>query len=168
MASIMRAILLLALLVLPLAHADVGPSPAPPKVTVHLTEGGQFATSITQLTYHCLGTDERNESGAVTPYPVNFSCSGGTCTNDQQWYYKFNPCFGFPDGYFTYQYGGSEVRTEDLSALFGGSERKNTYYVEIEASTGQLKSGSVSDDGSCPLTMILLPAILACGFWKRG
>jgi hypothetical protein len=150
----MRAILILALLVLPLAHADVGPSPAPPTVVVHLVKEGQPASSVAQITYHCMGTDERNETGAVSPYPVNLSCSGGTCTNDQQWYYKFNPCFSFPRGYFTYEYDGKQIRSEDWDL----NKSYEKYDITIDAPTGQISGNSGS---SCNLAGFVLATVAA-------
>lgn len=164
MASKINLAFLIAILILPLAHADVGPSPAPPKVVVRIVEDGQPATSVTHVTYHCRGTDERNESGAVSPHPINLTCSDGVCTNDGGWYYKFNPCFGFPEGYFTYEHGGKEIRTETLDR----NKSYENYDVTVDAPTGQITANRGS---SCSLTGFILPAIvlgsLALGFCSR-
>jgi hypothetical protein len=152
MASIMRAILLLALLVLPLAHADVGPSPSPPKVTVHLVTNGQPETRVSAIMYHCMGTDTTDPASPVEPHVVEMVCTSGTCTNDE-WYYKFSPCFTFPEGYFSYDYLGSEVRTESV----GSNKSYEKYDITIDAPTGQVSGNVVS---SCNLAGIILPAIM--------
>lgn len=153
MASIMRAILVLALLIFPLVHADVGPSPAPPTVTVHLVTNNQPETRVSAITYHCLGTDTADPSSPVEPHVIEMVCTSGTCTNDNGWYYKFSPCFGFPEGYFSYDYLGSEVRTETV----GSNKSYEKYDITIDTPTGQVsgKAGS-----SCNLAGFILPAIM--------
>lgn len=152
MASIMRAILLLAILVLPLVHADVGPAPSPPKVTVHLVTNNQPETRVSAITYHCMGTDVTDPASPVEPHVVEFACSGGTCTNDE-WYYKFSPCFGFPEGFFSYDYLGSEVRTETV----GSNKSYEKYDITLDAPTGQVSGNTES---SCNLAGFILPAIM--------
>lgn len=153
MARIFRAILVLALLVFPLAHADVGPSPAPPSVTVHLVDNGQPASTIPMVRYHCMGV-ESAEAGSVNPYPVDLPCAAGICTNSGAWYYKFNPCFGFPEGYLTYEYDGKHVRTEGV----GSNTSYDKVDITIDAPTGQVSGNSGS---SCNLAGFVLAA-LAC------
>jgi len=152
MASILRAILILTLLALPLVHADVGPAPAAPNVTVHLMKDGQPAASVSEVTYHCMNVDSA-EPGSVNPYPVDFPCSAGVCSNSGGWYYKFNPCFGFPEGYLTYEYDGKQVRTETV----GSNKSYDKYDITVDAPTGQV-SGNVQS--SCNLAGFILPAII--------
>ncbi len=159
---------LIAILILPLANADVGPSPPAPSITVQLVTNGQPEPSVTQIIYHCMGTDERNASGAVDPHPVILTCSAGRCTNSGGWYYKFNPCFGFGDGYFSYQYDGREVETGYISSLFSETGGDKYYYIEIEAPSGQFKSASSSDKGACPFAMVAFPALLCASALLRN
>jgi hypothetical protein len=162
MPSIMRFALVALLLCVPFAFADAGPSPAPPKVIVHLVKNGQPEASVTEITYHCMGTADTNTSNAVEPYPVKFACSGGKCTNEE-WYYKFNPCFSFPEGYFSYVLDGKAVRT----GTFNTTDKYDNYEMTIDAPTGQVTS-SVGTSGSC-LPALLLPAILLGSvFWSGG
>ncbi|MEW6034992.1 MAG: hypothetical protein AB1529_00125 [Candidatus Micrarchaeota archaeon] len=149
MASVLKMAFLALVLALPLAFADAGPSPPPPKVVVHMVSGGQPEASVTSITYHCMDTTETDTSNAVEPYPLNLSCSGGTCTNEE-WYYKFNPCFAFPEGYFSYEYGGNTVRT----GSFNFSDSFDNYDITIDAPSGQIQ-GKIGSSG-CPLSLILL------------
>ncbi|MFH0884634.1 MAG: hypothetical protein V1861_02910 [Candidatus Micrarchaeota archaeon] len=153
MASLNRLAFLIAILALPLSFADVGPAPSPPTVVLHLMENGAPAVSVTQVTYHCMGVDTA-EAGSVNPYPVDFPCDAGVCTNSGGWYYKFNPCFSFPQGYFTYEYNGKQVRTEDWDM----NQSYDKYDITIDAPTGQI-SGNVGS--SCNLAGFILAAV-AC------
>ncbi len=153
MASLNRLVFLIAILAVPLSFADVGPAPAPPKVVLHLMDGGAPAASVSQVTYHCMNV-ESAEPGSVNPYPVDLPCNAGVCTNDGSWYYKFNPCFGFPEGYLTYEYGGKQVRSEAV----GSNKSYDKYDITIDAPTGQV-SGNVQS--SCNLTGFILAAVAA-------
>ncbi|MFN7991491.1 MAG: hypothetical protein U0R44_05015 [Candidatus Micrarchaeia archaeon] len=135
--------------------ADVGPAPAAPAVVVHLENGGKPETSISEITYHCLGSDSDDE-GAVTKRLALLSCSGGDCTNSGEWFYKFNPCFKFPGGHFTYKYGSQLIRSVDFN--FSG-EFKN-YELTVDAPSGQIpaKSGSSLPAG-CPGAASIILAI---------
>ncbi|NYZ73627.1 hypothetical protein H0O00_00630 [Candidatus Micrarchaeota archaeon] len=161
MKPIIRVIMIMVLLVLPLCYADVGPSPTAPKVVVHLVKDGQPVSTVTEITYHCMGTNETYQENAIDPYPVNFSCNNGVCTNDQQWYYKFNTCFSFPEGHFSYEIDGKTVRTGDVA--FAASYDK--YDITIDAGTGTIlaQSGS-SGSGGC-LPAAILPALLGAALF---
>jgi len=156
MAQMFRAILILALLIFPLAHADVGPAPAPPKVTVHLVDNGQPASNVSMVRYHCMDV-ESAEAGSVNPYPVDLPCAAGVCTNSGAWYYKFNPCFGFPEGYLTYEYGGKHVRTESV----GSNTSYDNIDITIDAPTGQVSGHANS---SCNLAGLILAAAACLAF----
>ncbi|MCI0503988.1 hypothetical protein L0Y65_04720 [Candidatus Micrarchaeota archaeon] len=152
MSSIARMAFLLLVMAVPLAFADVGPAPSPPRVTVRLMDGGQPASGISLITYHCMGVDDA-EPGSVNPYPVDFPCSSGVCSNSGDWYYKFNPCFKFPEGHFTYQYAGKEVRTEAV----GDNKSYDNYDITVDAPTGQVSGNTGS---SCNLAGAILPLVL--------
>ena len=153
MASILRFALVVLMFCVPFAFADVGPSPEHPQVVVHLVNDGAPESSVSEITYHCMNTTDTETSSAVEPYPVKLSCSGGNCTNSGSWYYKFNPCFNFPEGYFSYEFGGRTVRTEGFN--FSG-DFKN-YDITVDAPTGQISSKTGS---SCSMAGVLLSAIL--------
>jgi len=156
MSSIMRMAVMAFLLAVPLAFADIGPGPEIPDITVTLMESGQPAGGVESITFHCMGV-ESAEPGSVNPYPVDFPCSGGVCTNSGAWYYKFNPCFMFEEGYFSYMYNGKQIRSESFNASTPG--RNN---MVIDAPTGQISTGGVQPGpgGLCGLGMVALPAAL--------
>ncbi len=155
--GIMPAVALLALLLaVQPAFADVGPAPPAPDVTVHLVANGAPEYSVQNVTYHCLGSTLTNVSNAVEPYPVDLQCVAGTCTNEGAWYYKFNPCYNFPAGYFSYVYKGGEVRTAtvNISGDYGA------YDITVDAPTGQVVGSGGSQGSACGLAVFILPAIL--------
>jgi len=153
--------LILALLALPLCYADVGPSPDPPDVVVHLVSDGAPASGVSEITYHCMGTNVTEPSNAVEPYMMAWSCSGGTCTNEGAAYYKFNPCFNFPGGYFSYEFDGKEVRSEDFDV--GGCS--SSCVITIDAASGQVESVRVSEIPSLCPPGLLLPLLLGAALF---
>lgn len=118
------------------AFADVGPSPPAPEVVVHLVRGGAPVEDVTEMTYHCMGVEEGGDDGAVSPQTAKLACSGGTCTNSGGWYYKFNPCFGFPSGHFSYDLGGKTV----VTGTFNNTEAYSKYEMTVDADTGRITS----------------------------
>jgi len=144
---------------LPLAFADVGPSPSAPRVAVHLVKNNAPLAMVSEITYHCLGSTDANVSNSVAPVPIKLKCTAGTCTNEAGWYYKFNPCFSFPGGYITYDLGGREVRTRDFSF----EQKYENYDMTIDAESGNITSttGSSIPSGCLPAFLLLLvPALL--------
>lgn len=161
MASIIRAMMVLVLLVLPLCYADVGPSPAPPKVTVHLGSNGVPAADVSEITYHCMDSEITEPASAVEPHAITLSCSAGTCTNSGGWYYKFNPCFDFPGGYFSYEFGGKTVRSGEVEF----TDSFTSYDIAIDAESGQVKSKFGSDVPTGCLPAAVLPALLGAAMF---
>jgi len=160
--SLKLLVVALMLLALPLAFADVGPGPAAPTVTVHLVRNNASFTGISTITYHCMDSTGWNASSPVQPVPVNLSCSAGTCTNDAGWYYKFNPCFSFPEGYFSYGIGGSEKRTDEFNVY----DSSGSYDLTIDVDSGAITSGKGPPSPGClPATAIL--AVLAAALLAR-
>lgn len=157
MASTLRLALLALALLAPLAFADIGPAPPAPSVAVHLVRDGQPETSVANITYHCLGA-ETYGGGAVEPAARDFGCSGGTCTNDN-WYYKFNRCYTFPEGHFSYELDGRTVTTGNVSF-----DRDYLFYsITIDAPTGAITARTASDAPVPPSCWpaYALPALLA-------
>jgi hypothetical protein len=136
-----------------LSFADVGPSPSAPTVVVHMVSGGSPDASVDEITYHCMG-DPTDDTGAVTQRAMAISCSEGNCTNEGgDWFYKFNPCFNFPGGYFTYDYGGQRVQTGGFN--FSGNFTR--YELTVDAPSGDISSsfGSSLPAGCCGSAFVL-------------
>ncbi|VVC04480.1 Uncharacterised protein [Candidatus Bilamarchaeum dharawalense] len=141
-----------------LVHADMGPGPSPPTVKIHMVRGdGTPETSITEITYHCMNTDDTS-GGAVDPHVVVFGCTEGTCTNDGGWYYKFNPCFSFPYGYFSYELDGVTKQTEN----FETNSSYNNFEMTFNAETGE-NQGTYSSTGCCATGFLLLGLVSVFG-----
>ena len=159
MAVILRFALLALVLAVPLAFADVGPSPAKPTVVVNLVTNGQPEGSVEWVTYNCLGAEEEAVDNAVAPAPMNLTCSNGRCTNDGAWYYKLNQCFSFPGGHFTYVLDGRSLRSGDVEFE---SEYDN-YEITIDAPTGQVKSTFGSGGSASCTGAALVLGLVAAG-----
>lgn len=149
--------LVMLLLAASVVFADVGPAPDPPKVVVHMVKDGQPETSIESITYKCVipygGGAMMNE-----PRPVEFHCDGGTCTNDgSDWFYKFDPCFSFPRGEFTYSYNGKQM----VSERFEFSDSFDKYELTIDAPSGHIDSKLGSSLPGCCGSGFMIGAILA-------
>jgi len=163
MTSIIRLFCILCLTI-PLAFADVGPAPPAPQVTVYIVQNGQPETSVTSITYNCLGA-ETQKTGAVEPTPMTLDCSNGTCTNSN-WYYKLNPCYYFPWGHFSYEFNGKTIKTENMSF----DEMYKFYTIVIDAPSGDIRSRLGSNaplPSSCSLPSFILPALLLVAFIRR-
>lgn len=161
MTAINRAIMVLVLLALPLCYADVGPAPAPPMVIVHLVTDSAPESGVSEITYHCMGSDTSDPSSAVEPHTVKLSCSEGKCTNEGSWYYKFNPCFDFPGGYFSYEFNGKTVRTEDVEF----KDAFTSYDITIDAASGQVKGKVGSNMPSGCMPALLLPTLFGAALF---
>ncbi len=151
-------------LIAPSAFADVGPSPAPPTVMVHMVDNGQPDTSVSEITYHCMG-DLTEDTGAVSQRAMKLACSGGNCTNSGGWFYKFNPCFNFPGGFFTYEYSGGSGRSEDFN--FSGNYTK--YELTVDSKSGAISSkiGTSLPSGCCGSAFILAGIGVGALFMRR-
>lgn len=136
-----------------IVHADVGPSPPSPDITVYLVNGSMPETTITQIVYHCMGIEKDVGTGSVDPQLATLPCNDGTCTNTGGWYYKFNPCFSFPAGYFSYEYKGTQMRTQ----TFVPEENKDSYSYTIDVEKGEIigQTSSKKDFG-CWTSAILI------------
>ncbi|MEW6723289.1 MAG: hypothetical protein AB1324_08550 [Candidatus Micrarchaeota archaeon] len=152
------------MLAAPLVFADVGPSPEPPKVVVNLVKDGAPAAGVESITYHCMGSVETPDAGAVEPQPIELACTSGKCTNEKGWYYKFNPCFSFPEGYFSYTLDGKEVTTESFSF----DESYSSYEITIDAPSGNVTSKLGSSVPGCGSAFVLAAALLGALFARRA
>jgi hypothetical protein len=139
----------------PLAFADIGPGPETPEITVTFTKDGDVYTGPLSVMWRCnepaIGND--TESGAVGQRIVHLSCQMGVCTNEN-WFYKFNPCFGADDGHIRYKTADQAdySSTGTLSfGPYGGS-------LTIDIDTGQVSD--VEDMEPEPEPDGCLPALL--------
>lgn len=158
----MKKILFL-FLVFGLLLADIGPSPNPPDITVHLTYEDLAYDGYLELTYRCINDDlvYGDEDNIMDERDVEFACTEGTCYNTY-WFYKLNSCFSGQDGYFTYEIQGEGMTSDHI--VF---EQEKSYNIYLELLSGNIytESGNNGNDGngsgSCPLTMgfLLLPLI---------
>ncbi len=148
-----------------LAFADVGPSPAPPSITVNFIKGGAPYTGNVQLAYNCTFQNDGDASSPVGQRVVNFACNGGTCTNGGGWFYKFNPCFYPPEGRFQYALDGVSGYGSTGNMAFNESL---LYKVEVDLDGGSVKK-TTTRPGLCPLAFVTFAGALACaGIFKRG
>ncbi|HSB46824.1 MAG TPA: hypothetical protein VLD37_02335 [Candidatus Bilamarchaeum sp.] len=157
----MRLLLLAAiLLAAPVVFADVGPSPEPPQVVVHMVKDGNPDSSVESITYNCMG--ETGDDGAVSQRQMDLGCSAGTCTNSA-WFYKFNPCFSFPGGTFSYEYGGERVESDSV----GFNDSFNKYEITIDAPSGRVQSKLGSSLPGCCGSGFIIGAVLAGAAFAR-
>ena len=144
-----------------LVHADVGPSPDPPVVTVYLVNNGAPDTSISEVTYHCRGT-ESNSTSSMDPGIRVFPCTSGTCKNTGNWFYNFNPCFNFPEGYFSYEVNGGRKKTNTFTPTGGQAQ----YSFTIDTGKGEIV-GQTSTSGICAGAFVLATLFLGMvGKWR--
>ncbi len=153
--------LILLVTLISVSFADVGPSPPAPDVLIHMEKDGTAETSIVTLTYYCMGSTNASAQGAVSQRVSEFACTNGTCTPNG-WFYKFNPCYDFPSGYFSYDYNGINVS----SASFSNSEKHGKYEMTIDAPSGKITKSDSSDPlvwtcGSSIFAILLVISVLA-------
>jgi hypothetical protein len=140
-------------------YADVGPGPTKPDITIWMQENGSTHTEIDQITYHCNGTDNRG-TGAVEISAIDFTCVKGACKNNN-WYYKFNPCF-YSSGYIGYTVNGESKKSEWIDF----SEAKQ-YTYNLDVVTGKFMA--IEPEPAC-LGGFILPGLLVgavCAFRVR-
>ena len=170
----MKAIIffLFVLLVLPLVFANAAPGfnfgsgrpsqaiPYPPDVTVHMQVNGSPDIRITKITYHCEGSNN-TATGAVTQRMIDLPCSNGKCSNtNNEWFYRFNPCFDFHSGFFSYGLDGKELRTKSVNF----PERGKSYDITIESESGTVKSAKKSNNEYLCASAFLIPFIIFAAF----
>jgi hypothetical protein len=131
--------------------ADVGPAPPKPNIEVGFVKDGSPYSGPVTLIYHCNEADE--SSSPVGQREVTFSCNKGTCRNDE-WFYKFNPCYYPKDGYFKYKIGEGEFK-QSANKNFNES---GTYSTTIDADKGDF---TISSKSSCNTGLVL--ALVAAG-----
>jgi len=165
----MRLFLLLSgvLLLMSIAHADIGPVPEHPSVFVNLQKSGSSDLRVTKITYHCYGSDS-TDTGSVTQRLADIPCAAGTCSNGNGvWFYKFNPCYDFPEGFFSYELNGREIRTD----YFNNTQKSDSYAFIIDSENGKITSyngGTLPGPGPTCLPAFILPLSIAAALFASG
>jgi hypothetical protein len=162
----MRPLLLLAvaLIAVSFSFADAGPAPPSPDVAVYLQKSdGSPDLAVALVTYHCMGSNA-TDNGAVTQRLADLPCAGGKCGNSGAWFYKFNPCYDFPEGYFSYELGGRTISTD----YFNNTPGASAYSFVVDSESGRMKGSSTSNIPyplSCCLPALALPALAAAALF---
>ncbi len=120
-----------------LFFADAGPGPAPVDFTVDLMKEGKPYVGEAEMAYLCSNATERGLSRGVEPGDVALKCTAGKCINEE-WYYKFNPCF-YSKGRLEAKVEGQTVTSEEVSLESGGS-----YSFNFDVETGEIKQTNYS------------------------
>jgi hypothetical protein len=156
-----------ALLLLSVAHADVGPPPVHPGMTVTLTQNGNPDLRVSMITFHCMGA-ETSDNGAVSARIADIPCTTGVCRSDNgAGFYKFNPCNEWPEGYFSYVLNGKTIKTD----YFNNTVQHDEYQIAIDSESGKILStnGSNNPLPSGCLPFFALPCLLvAVAFAGKG
>jgi len=162
----LAAIAFAIILLLSLSNADAGPSPPSPDVSVSMQNSdGTPDLTVTVITYHCMGSDS-TDNGAVTQRLADLPCAGGKCRNNGAWFYKFNPCYDFPEGYFSYERNGKEIKTD----YFNNTRGASGYSMIVDSETGKIKGNNASNIPypiSCFFPSFVLSAVMAAAFIAR-
>lgn len=146
---------------------NTGPStvaPYPPEVTAHMQVNGSPDARIMKITYHCEGSNS-SATGADTQRMVDLPCSEGKCSNANiQWFYKYNPCFDFRSGFFSYELDGKEMQTRRVDF----PQRGRYYDITIESDSGIVKSAiKYNKDYPCASAFLVPFVLLAAFAFKR-
>jgi hypothetical protein len=160
-------LLAVALLIVSLCFADVGPSPPSPDVAVYVQKSdGTPDSGVALLTYHCMGSNA-SDNGAVTQRLADLPCTGGKCRNDGSWFYKFNPCYDFPEGYFSYESNGRMISTDYFNNTINNSSGASGYSFVVDSESGKIKSANTSNIPyplSCFMPSLVLSALATIAF----
>ncbi|MBD3210230.1 hypothetical protein GF318_02510 [Candidatus Micrarchaeota archaeon] len=150
----------MALILASLASAmvgDVGPPPDNPDITVALVEDNEPYDGYIELVFHCIEpVPDGQEGSPLAEREVNFSCSGGVCTN-AQWFYKFNPCFQDSSGYFKYRVKENQNYRSSNTLSYGQGDVD----AQLDVGDGSISYGEIASP--CPVAFLLL---LLLGFLK--
>lgn len=148
-------------------HADIGPSPEAPRISVTFMEDGQPYKGEIIALYRCWDVLPSDE-GPLGQTDVQLSCDAGVCTNTQ-WFYKFNPCYFPSNGEIIFQLPDREPMKAEGEL---GFPEPRGYAVSVDIGKGQAwvqgpaAEGAEDSAAACPLGMALL-AGLVCATWIR-
>lgn len=140
-----------------LVFADIGPGPAKPVISIKVFGGQQPYNGYLEMVFHCNEPGEEADN-TIGEREVTLSCSNGACTNDQ-WFYKFNPCFSDSGGYLKYK--TSENQNYRTTTTFSYETAGVDGELDIKSGLFQVSS---SEPGSCAaggaMMILLLLGIL--------
>ncbi|MEM4366830.1 MAG: hypothetical protein QW035_01720 [Candidatus Anstonellales archaeon] len=131
----MKALLLVLVLLAP-AFADIRPGPQKPEIEMKLVKNGQPYKGEVKVTYLCSEQEGRGSDSPVAPYDVELSCSEGKCTNEE-WYYKFNPCY-YSKGSFLIETPDGPLTTKEMDFTKG---QKYSLEIDVENNSVLEKNG---------------------------
>jgi len=150
-----------------LCHADIGPVPEHPSVFVNMRKNGSSDLRVTKITYHCYGSGS-TDTGSVTQRLADIPCAAGACSSGNSgWFYKFNPCYDFPEGYFSYELNGKEMKTD----YFNNTQKYDSYAFIIDSESGKITSiNGSAPPGPSPgcLPALALPLLAAAALFASG
>jgi len=130
--------------------ADIGPGPATPDITIRFMDNGTPYEGEISAIFHC-SEPAISGSSPLADRDIELVCDKGVCHNDN-WFYKFNPCFYPKTGRVMYGVGGDAIIPSEGMAFTEGK----AYEVKVDVGTGK-----VSQDSGlkiCPFGMLLLGA----------
>ena len=148
-------VLFLAVMLASVAFADVGPGPAKPDITVRFMKGDEPYVGEVTAMFRCWDTTEESE-GIMGETDVKLSCNAGVC-NNEQWFYKFNPCFYPETGEIIYEVGGNGYTTGGVVSF----PNPNKYEVTLDVDSGEalVNEMDLENGLGCPLPMFALGSL---------
>ncbi|MEM3364237.1 MAG: hypothetical protein QXS93_01875 [Candidatus Micrarchaeia archaeon] len=141
-----------ALAILGIVFADIGPSPQAPEISVSLLKGGVSYSGEAVVEFVCLDAGPADDS-PVGERVIQLRCNKGSCTNEM-WFYKLNPCYTPGKGKFRYKLEGWDEYKE--TGLFDFS-KPGKYIIMLDAETGNYSKSWSS--GSCQGIIAFLCAV---------
>ena len=120
-----------------IAFADVGPAPPAPNIEVSLFKNGALYTDEASVAFHCVSLEPEGES-PVGNRDVNLTCSNGICKNED-WFYKFNPCYTPDNGVLRYKLKGWDSYKETGSFNFSNPVK---YEIVLDVDNGNYTTTS--------------------------
>lgn|SRR3989338_5534690 len=161
----LRTALIVAMFLMPLVFADVGPGPDPVSVVVKVVDNGAPYTGTVEMTYLCSAATARTTEpkNSVDPYDMKMTCEAGECVRGT--YYKFNDCF-YSNGRFELKADGKTLTSEEVSLETPGS-----YEFDMNVETGALTAAPDKPQGLkdyfCIIPGVLM-ALLVGGAYVRS
>ncbi|MBS3067389.1 hypothetical protein J4450_01695 [Candidatus Micrarchaeota archaeon] len=135
--------------------SDAGPSLPAPEIEVKFIKEAQDYVGDIELAYHCTAELGQDRNRISVQRDVNMSCSAGICKNDN-WFYKFNPCYSKESGNFLYKVGNSNFKMANGDFVF---EEGRIYKISIDIDRN--KAELISSSYCCfPLFLFLFISIL--------
>lgn len=150
----------LALLVVGVAFADVGPPSEPPEITVRLVSNGSAYAGLCEVAYECDVPALADGAQSMGEREMEFECIGGVCKN-ARWFYKLNPCFYPSHGHFEYMVGSKDGYGTTAQMAF---DEAAAYDVEIDIDSGRVTK-TTTRPSACPPIGIISLAVMGFGMF---